>query len=378
MFKRRSSVNSGMSHERQSSAPIGSISHSASASSSVSRRHGGATSSMSHRDRDRDRVGEGFALGPGEGTSLKEYRAGVAAAGRSGASAARQVGAKEVLSGTNKMVSTLVQRLVIKVGCVASARLPHTDVGFPPRQLPHSSGNPPSAIEADPIAQQIITSLIALALASRAHLAATLSSLLAALDPLVRQTSALGVDSAGMSSHALESEAILLKVVFACLSAEWDRPAAPAGESGRRSADAVQPWPDPPELEDSLAKQLLGTLLALTRQITYLVPLDEGPHAAPSAGGGGGGGKTWPLPGTFTTKGTVALKAVQGGMCAGGHSASTVPGISTMRYLFCSDSVPSVGLGYRSPPGRKLRLGGGGELALGVEIDPGADAGPRS
>lgn len=193
-------------------------------------------------------------------------------------------------------------------------------------QLPHSTGRSSAEVESDPIVIQLITSLITI---SRSTLPPVLIGLFAALDPLIRQTSQLS--SMNMSSYTLESQAILLKVIYQCIISDWQKYATTTDST----TSGI--WSDPPELDDNLAKSLLSILISIIRQITF-----QNPTSSTSSS------ESWPIPGTFVTKGAAASRTT---LVARGKNAS---GTSVMRYLHCSDVVSDLGLGYRRPPRRKM------------------------
>ncbi|WVF65508.1 hypothetical protein IAT40_000236 [Kwoniella sp. CBS 6097] len=154
------------------------------------------------------------------------------------------------MSAEQKVINSLVGRLVNKLPCNSGIRLAMT--------------------ESDPGVQATITSLLQL---SRLRLSLIVQSLTGALDNLSRYSSSSSLSETPLDT--LHSQLYLLHILNLCLSTSWR---IHAQTSPPAPAELPRCWPDPYPLEDSLARYILGVMVVYARLVS-----SEGAHAPGTA-----------------------------------------------------------------------------------------------
>ncbi|WOO81456.1 Neurofibromin [Vanrija pseudolonga] len=146
----------------------------------------------------------------------------------------------EMISGEQRVVQTLVKRLVDKLPCNSGIKL--------------------AILENDEGIKTTVESLLQI---SRLQLSVVAHTLASALDTLAKLYAAVPLVDVPLDT--IQSQLFILHILLMCLSESWRINTA---ASPYQPSELPQCWPDPAPLDDNLARHLLGILVSYTRLIS--------------------------------------------------------------------------------------------------------------
>lgn len=232
------------------------------------------------------------------------------------------------LAGERKVVGALVNKLLLRVSLSSlSSYRP-----FSPTQsllliqssvqLPMASGRSLASLESDPVVQETIYGLKRL---SETRLATVAHALTGVLDGLAKQT--WNIPSAELPLSVVQTQLLLTQTLSGCMDSYWryhhlKQAPLSTNKTSEDETSCQKPWPNPPPIDEPLAKFILGTVILLLRMTTYEVPSSVANVP----------GYTGSPAGTFMTKGQVHHPPL---------------GRSIVRHLHAAGRAGAADLGFR-------------------------------